>query len=536
MKAALFLRVAAVLTLGAAEALAGTVVWLGRKPERADEVVWQHGDSPGAAADHAAAWLEAHGYFWSRRTSAGDSLLIEAGPQAEAGDVHVVEGLDVTEDDLSAFRQELSDAVDAGSLERAMHALVSSQVDRGRPFTQVRLVALSVATPPRVNIELAVYPGPEVYAGSLVTRAARTDARVFEREALWRRGLVLNSEVITESEERLETLPYVASLDTAVLFVTSGDTADLYLGVKETPGVHAEGVLGYVPSSAGTAGYWTGEFGVELRSAFGDGRTIGLNAARPDPESQRTGLHFWEPWPWGAPLWLGFEFAQDDFTRDYIETKASLAVRLASRAPRWQLGGGWGRVTMEEEPSAESFPAEYWRATIAAIDTGASASYRFEFQWSNQSFQVRDSLAPPQDRASFTQGNFTAHRWLSLSRSFHMRGLSAGAGTLLGSTVVPSHLLYRVGGIHTLRGYREQQFAVRDYLRAAWEGHLGSRRQSLFMFVEAGWLNFQGVPDRIVGSAGLGLSIAGRVQLVAGVPSDGGISNTKIHVSVNTSR
>jgi hypothetical protein len=32
------------------------------------------------------------------------------------------------------------------------------------------------------------------------------------------------------------------------------------------------------------------------------------------------------------------------------------------------------------------------------------------------------------------------------------------------------------------------------------------------------------------------LNIAGRVQLVAGVPSQGGLSETKIHVSVNTGR
>jgi len=480
--------------------------------------------------------LQSHGYFWAQQFISGDTLLLSAGPRAELGEVRIAGELEVTPDDLSAFRHELQGNVDAEGLERAMQALVGNQVERGRLFTQARLVALNIAHPPAVDVDLAVYSGPEVYAGSLVTRAERTEPRVFERESGWRRGALLGSEMITESEERLGTLPYVASVDTAVLFSVSGDTADLYLGVRETPGVHAEGVLGYAPATGTSDGYWTGEFGVELRSAFGDGRTIGLNAGRPDPESQRTRLHVWEPWPLGAPLWLGVEFAQEDFARDFIETKGSVTVRLASRAPRWQFGAGLGRVTLEEAPSAESYPAEYWRAGIAAIDTGASSSYRFEFQWSSQRLFERDSVKPPQDHVSFTQGNFAAHRWLSLSRSVHMRGLASGAGTLLGSTEVPSHLLYRVGGIHSLRGYREQQFAVRDYSRVAWEGHLGSRRQSLFVFVEAGWLNYQAGPDRVLGAAGLGLSIAGRVQLVAGVPSEGGLSETKIHVSVNTSR
>jgi outer membrane protein assembly factor BamA len=524
------------LFCSAAAVNAGSVRWLDRAPEDADEVRWLEGESDSAAADHAAAWLSARGYFWPRLQAEADTLRILAGPRGQLGDVHITGTADVTQGELAAVRQALGDEVDAVALRQAMQALVSQQVDRGRPFTQVRLLALDISNPPAVNFELAVYSGPEVYAGSLVTKAPRTEPRVFEREAGWRRGVLLESDLIAESERRLETLPYVASVDTALLLSVAGDTADLYLGVRETPGVHAEGVLGWVPASSGAEGYWAGEFGVELRSAFGDGRTIGLQAARPDPQSQRTRAHFWEPWPWGAPLWLGAEFGQEDYARDFIETQASIAVRLATREPRWQFGGGWGRVTLEDEPSAESFPAEYWRAGIAAIDTGATSSYRFEFQWSSQRLSARDSLSPPQAHAGFTQGNFAAHRWLALSRTLHLRGLAAGAGTLLGSTQVPSHLLYRVGGIHTLRGYREQQFAVRDFLRVAWEGHLGSRQQSLFVFVEAAWLNFQSSPDQILGSVGAGLNIAGRVQLVAGVPSQGGLSETKIHVSVNTGR
>lgn len=535
MKALLCIA-AALWFFASASAQAGTLIWTDRAPDGGEELQWATGESVGATVDRASAWLQSHGYFWAQQFISGDTLRLTAGPRAELGEARVAGELEVNSDDLSVFRQELRDGVDAKALERALQALVSNQVDRGRVFTQARLVALDITHPPVVDVDLAVFSGPEVHAGSLVTQAERTEPRVFEREAGWQRGTVLGSDVISESEERLETLPYVASVDSAVLFSVSGDTADVYLGVRETPGVHAEGVLGYVPAVSGAEAYWSGEFALELRSAFGDGRTIGLAAGRPDPQSQRTNVHFWEPWPWGAPLWLGAEFAQEDFSRDYIETKASLAVRLATRNPRWQFGGGWGRVTLEEQPSPETYPAEFWRAGIAAIDTGATSSYRFEFQWSNQSLDAHDGQSPPQNRASFTQGSFSAHRWLSLSRSMHMQGLSAGAGTLLGSTQVPTHLLYRLGGIHSLRGYREQQFAVRDYLRLAWEGHLGSRRQSLFVFVEAAWLNFQSASDRILGSAGLGLSIAGRVQLVAGMPSEGGLSDTKIHVSVNTSR
>jgi outer membrane protein assembly factor BamA len=515
---------------------AASVRWTDKPPEGAGELEWSQGESAAEVTDRVSQWLSSRGYFWSRQEQAGDTLQVTAGPRAEAGEVHAEGDVEVPAGDLRAFKQELLDGVDDASVHRAMEALVSEQVSRGRPFTQVRLLALDVSRPPAVDFELAVYSGPEVYGRSLVTGAQRTSPLIFEREAGWRRGALLESDVIAESEKRLETLPYVAQLDTALLLSVTGDTADLYLGVREASGVHAEGVLGWVPGSAGTEGYWAGEFDVQLRSAFGDGRTVGLRAARPDPESQRTGVNWWEPWPWGVPLWLGADLSQEDFARDYIETKASLSVRLATRAPRWQFSAGWGRVTLEDDPSPGTFPAEYWRVGVGAIDSSATSAYRFEFEWSSQNLSAYQDTPPPQDHMEFTQGKFAAHRWVPLSRSLQLRGLASGAGTLLGPVTVPQHLLYRVGGIYSLRGYREQQFAVRDYLRLAWEAHLGSRQQSVFVFVDAAWLNFQSTPDRILGAAGIGLQIAGRVQLSAAVPGEGGLPETKIHVSVSTGR
>jgi len=452
------------------------------------------------------------------------------------GRVHTGTDTLVSDQDLDVFRETLGDRLDTGSLQDALRVLVAELVSRGRPYTQVRILALDVSAPPTVNIELAVYSGPEVYTGSLVTGASRTDEHVFEREAGWRRGVLLESNVISESQQKLEALPYVAAMDTAMLLAVSGDTADLYLGVEEAVGVKATGAVGWVPESAQSAGYWAGEFDLELRSAFGDGRHIGLSAARPDPQSQRTRVHFWEPWPLGAPLWLGVDLSQEDFGTDLIETRAALAVRLATAEPRWQFAAAWGQVTVEEAPSPETFPAEYLQAGIAAIDSSATAAYRFEFNWSTHSLKARDSVAPPQDRMEFTQGHFAAYRLWPMSRALYSRTLVTGGGTLLGSAEVPQHLLYRVGGTHTLRGYREQQFAVRDYLRLAWEGHLGNLAQSLFVFAEGAWLNFPTEPDRILGSAGLGLRIAGRVSLTAGVPSEGGLAETKVHLSVTTGR
>lgn len=512
------------------------VVWQGEGPEGTGALVWPDGEAPSLSAQRARQWLSSRGYFWSDEHTSHDTLWVCAGPRAQVGRVHAGPDTMVTAPCLTRFREALDERFDAATLRQALSGLVEELVSRGRPYTQVRLLALDVSNPPTVDLELAVYSGPEVYAGALVTGAARTHARVFEREAGWRRGALLESDLISESEETLSALPYVASLDTAMLLAVTLDTADLYLGVKEAPGVRAGGLLGWVPSSGATRGYWAGEFELQLRSAFGDGRNIGLLAARPDPTSRRTRVYYREPWPWGAPFWLGLDFAQEDFASDYIESKAALSVRLAAGDPRWQFEATWGRVTLEESPSTETYPADYLKAGIAVMDSSLSSAYRFEFDWSTQHLHARDSTRPPQERIQFTQGRFDAHRWWSVSRSVHTKAVLAGAGTLLGSGNIPQHLLYRVGGLQSLRGYREQQFAVRDVLRLGWEWHLGSRQQSLFAFADAAWLNFQSAPSRLLASAGLGIRVAHRVSLLAGIPSEGGLAEMKIHLGISTGR
>ena len=195
--------------------------------------------------------------------------------------------------------------------------------------------------------------------------------RVFEREAGWQHGALLESNLISESEDRLSTLPYVAALDTALLLGCHGRHRGLVSG-REGSRRSSRRWSAWLCARRGQdpSGYWAGELDLELASAFGDGRNIALNVARPDPASQRTRVNYWEPWPWGVPVWLGLDLGQEDFGSDFIETKASLRTRLATHQPRWQFSATWGRVTLEEDPSPDTYPAEYLQAGIAA--------YRFQ--------------------------------------------------------------------------------------------------------------------------------------------------------------
>jgi len=464
---------------------------------------------------------------------------VESGPSGIPGDVLVtIRGADgdsaYADDCARRFERGLRGQVYSDAVRWGLQEVVDELLTRGYPYAQSRLQALDISASPHVDFVVVVYPGPRVYAGDLRTGADRTPDHFFAREAGWTRGALLDDQVIVRSAQEIRSLPFVAELDTARLVARTVDTADLLLPVREVAGVRIGGVFGYVPAAGNRTGYWGGEINLQLQSPFGGGRSVALQTARRDPLSRRTQFSWWEPRPWNTPLWLGLSLRQDDFGTDFIETEGVLSLRTADHTPGWEVQFSAARISPEENPSPTTWPGSRLAVALGVRDSSSSGGYTFGVRWNRQRLYARAGVAPPQDVVDHSQVLFGAHRWLGLSRQLHLRLLATGAGTLVGSGLVPTDLLFRIGGLHSLRGYREEEFLVRDYLRAGWEGHIGSRMQSLFVFVEAAWLNPSNRVDYVLGSVGAGFRFARHVELLLGVPSAGGMNNAKIHIGLNT--
>ena len=478
--------------------------------------------------------LAAQSYFWPELRLIQDELHINAGPRGRIGDISI-EGLSQdTVNAARAFKAACSGRTDESALKAGVMAVVQHLVAAGYPYAQVQLTLLDATGAPRLNVTLMAYPGNKIYTGDLHTGAKRTRADVFARETGWSRGLPLTDAWIKHVSSSLEALPFVVAADTALLISVSADTADLYVSLDEAAGARISGLVGWVPASADLEGYWGGEFEVQLLSPFGDGRVVALHVSRRDPQSRRTRLTYWEPWLLGAPFWFGLSLAQDDFGTDFIETRARVHFRLVSVSPRWELQLGVGRVTVEEEPTPATFSGDRYEAGVAVTDSSGPFSYRFGVHWSRQRLDSREGAMPEFNSIQYTRAEFGVSSWMSLRRSFLLRVHSDGAGTLSGPAFTPPNLLHRVGGLHSLRGYREEEFLVRDYLRTGVEWHVGSKDQSVFIFAESAWLNSENGLNRVLGSAGAGLRIGTRVLLLMAVPTEGGARQSKIHIGLSS--
>jgi outer membrane protein assembly factor BamA len=534
-------RLLLAVLLGAATmpARAAVVRWTDSRPPHAVTAAVEAavrgiaGDSLSASAARAA--LYRAGYYWPVVQATRDTLDVDAGPAGQPGDVRV-SGPAGSDSTLVAasIGESLLGRTDSASIARALAAAVDVLAESGYLFAQARLAAVDIAGPPSVDFTIAVFPGPFVHAGALLPGATRTPASFFAREIDWRRGLRLDLQRLRDARATVGALDFVTGVDTALLVSVAADTADVYLGVREAPALRVGGVAGWNPASAGRAGYWTGQLDLDLRSPFGDGRSVRVQAARRDPDSRRTRVEYWQPWPVGAPFWLGLVVAQNDFDTNFIETTVGAALRLAGGGPRWEFGAEWAKVVPEERPADDTYPARRYAATVAVSDSVQSSGYRIDLAWSRNRLFNRGSVIPPEGPVDHTQGRFVAHRAATLTQRTFVRLVAEGAGTLVGSSFIPSNLLFRVGGVHSLRGYREEQFQVGHYLRAAVEWHAGSRQQSIFVFGEGAWLSFPARADRIVGAAGVGLRASRRVELTLAVPSDGGFDQAKLHIALST--
>lgn len=517
-------------------AQAAPIVWRPPIPEDAARIERALIARPGADPETVVReMLVARQYYWAQLAYDRDTLIVESGPKGVPGDIHIA--LADTTDTVrltDIFGQALAGRTSPVAIAAALQAIVEYYVSVGRPFAQARLAGIDTRNAPGVAFTVIVTPGPEVHSRELEIAGARSRQYLFTRQSAWRSGQPITADLIDRTHSALAALPSVATIDTATLIPSSTDSADLHFTIRETPAIRVGGVVGWIPRSGARAGYWTGEGDLRLLSPFGSGRNFHFFAGRRDRESRHTIVELWEPWPLGLPFWAGVSLSQRDFDTSFIETSATLSLALTSTPLRWQLSGHWSKITPEEAPSDLIFPSRRRGIGISVADSNASGSFRLAVEWTEHRLYNRGNQVPAEPRLTHSQGTFSARHRLTLSRSVALRVLGDAGGTLIRSEFVPPDLRFRVGGVHSLRGYDEEQFLTDNFLRWAGELHFGSHRQSVFIFGDSGWLSFPNQPDLVLTSFGAGLNIAQRLLLMVAVPGRGGLDQTKVHIALSS--
>jgi len=375
-------------------------------------------------------------------------------------------------------------------------ALLSRYERLGYPFAQCRLDSFRIggeAQNPLLDVSLSIDEGPRLRIDEILVEGnTETKSSVVIRETRLADGELFNPAKVSKIRDRLRRLNIFSEVTEPELFVrdTSGG---LRIRVKEGATNTFDGIVGYIPSpEPGASGFFTGLASVSMRNLFGTGRKLQFRWQREDRYSQELGVRYLEPWIFDQPVNLGGGFFQRQQDTTYVKREFSLRGELML-SEEFSVGAlaSWEAVI----PSVSARPGTVSRLNTTTVgvellyDTRndsysptAGARYRTDYHYGRK--RVRD----PGSVSSSAVQRFGIDLDFFVS-PFQRQVIALGLhGRELQSSGIEESELYRFGGMHSLRGYRENQFLG---TRVAWSNteyrFLLSRRSFLYGFVDTGY-------------------------------------------------
>jgi len=439
------------------------------------------------------------------------SLFLYEGPIYRIGSIAIHGATLFTEAELlSHLSQTRGDVLNESQLNKDINAILSLYEERGYPLAKISIESISphfysIAIEGRLDIRLKVEEGPRARIGRIVIVGNETtDPSVITRELALKSGAYYNEAALDAARARVERLGFFESVSRPELYLASDSTVTILLRVKEASTSAIDGVLGYnPPRNATESGYLSGLADLSLRNISGTGRNASLHYDRTTVQTQTLEVHYLEPWLMGYPLNVALGFSQRQQDTTYTRTAGTGDVSLKLTQDINIIGNlSIERVVPTDQP--DMLFSAYDSRTVttglsASIDTrDNSLAPRYGvFGLLGASYGIKDIYGPARFIDSTTPVSIGL-RTISLDASgyhtlftsrivgalgLHARSISASGGLLDASD------LFRIGGIFSFRGYREEELVASRYAYANVELRLMMGEFSYFFgFFDGGYL------------------------------------------------
>ncbi len=423
------------------------------------------------------------------------------------------------------------------ALQNTMERLLAYYENHGYPFARIRLDSIWM-TPGLLSASLSVDPGVMVVIDSLVVRGKARIATKFLAPYLGLRlPMPYKEAVVRQSAARLQELAFLTLLAPPQV-VFAGPRATLNVMADNRNASRFDIVLGLLPNHF-TSGrlVLTGEGDLHLLNALGRGETIKARLSRLSTRTAQLQLQADYPFLLGFPfgvegmfhllrndslyvdLWmemgLKYLFSAQQHVKFHVRRLVTNIVSVdtlrivQTRAlppyldSRQNLFGAQWQLYRTDN---RRFPTKGWQATLGAdvgvrkVRTNALITQlkdpsepQFDFR------QLYDSIVQPQTRvllqAQADKYWPVAHR--NITRTSYRGGWMYSPAYLLNE-------LFRIGGLHLLRGFDEQSLFVTQYHVLTLEHRLLLAEGTyLYAFIDGAWvenrLSHPAVRDKPIG-------------------------------------
>ncbi len=411
---------------------------------------------------------------------------------------------------LQSMSTAKGNVLDEAVLKADIDRMLALYEQRGYPLARMQLAAItpsydSATHQGVLDLHLTVTEGPRARIGKVVvTGNATTEPEVITRELRLVPGSYYNADVLATARSRVERLGFFESVSEPELYLTGDSTVAIVLHVKEASTSAIDGVLGYTPPRSSTeSGYLSGLADLSFRNISGTARSASLTYDHQTQQSQTLEIHYLEPWLFGYPLNVQFGFLQRQQDTTFTRTNASGDLVLAF-TPDINLIGhlSMERVNPSDQPDMPF--STYDSRTIttglsASIDTRDNtiaprsgllgllgASYGVKSIYGPAS--ALDSTTPATAGIQTVSLDASGYHTVFSSTIVGMIGLHARSISANGVGLDASDL-FRIGGLFTVRGYREEELLASRYAYANMELRFMTGRYSfLDVFCDGGMI------------------------------------------------
>ncbi|GBD07510.1 Outer membrane protein assembly factor BamA [bacterium HR21] len=443
-------------------------------------------------------WVQEQGYWFARLSLRWDAQQgwmcyeLEPGQRVRIGAVRVT----VVPDTPAALEQPLrwsAEQVLAGAASRSrveafLDTLLRSAMAAGYPEAWADIAEVRLAGT-EVELRVVLSLGEPATADTLLFQGVEpTGIGFLQRWVALPSKAPVSEDMLRAAQKRLEQLGWLELVEPPQLFRIADGRWGVLFRVRERATARFDGFLGYAPAAG-----WNGMLQARLDNLFGTGRSGTLRWYRAGAQLQELLLQYEEPFPPFALIRGRFEMRQHDTL--YTEVGWELGFRwLGTLAHGWWLELVGGRRRVEPSGVASLAPSLSWYGGVGA---------------ELQRLQPRDNpvrgvllrvfptvrwqrvLGSSQGQRGRFASALDAEVFLPVRFPFVVR--LHGHGRLLWGRTLQREEFYRLGGVQTLRGYREAQFLSP---RAGWGGIEGrwvlGGHDHVGAFVELGWIDSVG--------------------------------------------
>lgn len=464
-------------------------------------------------------------------------------------------------------------------LEKSIDQILMLYEENGFPYCQVSPSDFKITNEGKLSFSLKVEEGPRVKINKIEFEGLKnTKEKVIRRESRLRRdpfGFFSESKV-EKIVDRIRQLSYIKDVEEVSLLAENDpmqgltpENAVLKIKLVERKSNSFSGILGYVPSppafrttrSPGNKnGYITGKIDLVFDNVFGTGRRADLNWYKKDPYSFFLSFFYREPWIFGLPPTLELGISQTDYDSTFLQVSITAGLLFNPLEKlSWEAEAGWEKVVPGSAGKASLPQSRKYKAglrlTINLLDHPTNprkglfqqtqVTYGRKRNYFTSDFTSKKEIVYD-TKFSLDLDHFlpTFHKQTFMT-VIHLRGMTTDEESDDPSGSVPFPEQFKLGGINSLRGYRDEEFSG---TKVAWTNleyrFLWSSDSRFFIFADYGYFFRQAratednVLREISGKKlgyGFGIRIDSRAGLLGidyGMGEKDRLSEGKIHFGI----